>query len=131
MLTKFLPLVFKSLTRSKTRLVATTGCCLIAAAIVGFFLAAQHSLDSMLTAASESDSSNLRLGLEKKLVTGGSISPNVRWTRSWTNSTFATLNPNYSLDAYITISQPLLRNAQRVIADRSGRNGLSDRIGRG
>lgn len=44
------PLILKSLLRSKTRLVATAGCCLIAAAIVSFFLAAEHSLDSMLTA---------------------------------------------------------------------------------
>jgi outer membrane protein TolC len=62
-------------------------------------------------AASESDSSDLRLGLEKKLVTGGSVSPNIRWSRSWTNSSFATLNPNYPMDAYVSISQPLLRNA--------------------
>jgi hypothetical protein len=51
---KFLPLVLKSLLRSRTRLVATTGCCLIAAAIVAFFLAAEHSLDSMVLAARKS-----------------------------------------------------------------------------
>ena len=62
-------------------------------------------------AASESDSSRMRLGLDKKLITGGSLSPNIQWTRNWTNSTFSTLNPNYGMDAYVTISQPLLRNA--------------------
>lgn len=51
---KLLPLIFKSLLRSKTRLAATTGCCLIAAVIVGFFLSAEHSLSGMLESAGES-----------------------------------------------------------------------------
>lgn len=46
-----LPLVLKNLLRSKTRLVATVGCCLIAAAIVEFFVAAEHSLSGMMQAA--------------------------------------------------------------------------------
>jgi hypothetical protein len=52
-----LPLVLKGLLRSKTRLAATTGCCLIAAAIVAFFLTAEHSLNAMLRSAG--DSANL------------------------------------------------------------------------
>ena len=51
---KLLPLIFKSLLRSKTRLIATTGCCVIAAVIVGFFLSAEHSLSGMLESAGES-----------------------------------------------------------------------------
>ncbi len=52
-----LPLILRNMVRSKTRLIATVGCCLIAAAIVGFFGSAESSLDSMLSTAG--DSANL------------------------------------------------------------------------
>ena len=57
--TKLLPLMLKNLYRSKTRLLTTTGCCTIAAAILSFFLAAQHSFSRMMCSAA--DRSNLVL----------------------------------------------------------------------
>ena len=56
---RFLPLILRNLYRSKTRLIATTGCCTIAAAILAFFLAAEHSFSGLL--ASTANSSNLVL----------------------------------------------------------------------
>ena len=44
MFPKLLPLIVKGLFRSKTRLFATTGCCLVAALIICFFLTAENSL---------------------------------------------------------------------------------------
>ena len=58
-----------------------------------------------------SDTMSAKAGFRKDLVTGGRIEPNVQWNRSKTNSAFATINPSYTTDAFITISQPLLRNA--------------------
>ncbi|HUU43306.1 MAG TPA: TolC family protein [Planctomycetota bacterium] len=62
-------------------------------------------------AAVMSDSDRISLGLKKTLVTGGTVEPTVTWRRDLTNSTFATINPSYTTDAYVTITQPLLRNA--------------------
>ena len=44
-------LVLKNLFRSRTRLAATTGCCVIAGVIISFFLTAEHSLNSMVRSA--------------------------------------------------------------------------------
>jgi len=41
---KIIPLMTKSLFRSRFRLIATTGCCLIAGLIISFSLMAEHSL---------------------------------------------------------------------------------------
>jgi hypothetical protein len=51
---KLVPLVCKSAGRSRTRLAATLGGCLVASFIVSFFLAADHSLKSMLDQAAAS-----------------------------------------------------------------------------
>ena len=67
-------------------------------------------------AAAKSDGDTLKVGFKKELITGGSIEPTLRWSRNETNSAFATLNPAYTTDAYIVISQPLLRNAGIGIA---------------
>ena len=48
---RLLRLVFKNLIRSRTRLVATVGGCLVGAFIVAFFLAAEGSLRRMLDVA--------------------------------------------------------------------------------
>ncbi|KPJ56540.1 MAG: hypothetical protein AMS16_02215 [Planctomycetes bacterium DG_58] len=66
--------------------------------------------------AAKSDGDTIKLGFQKELITGGSIQPTVQWSRSETNSAFATLNPSYTTDAYIVISQPLLRDAGIDIA---------------
>jgi len=65
--------------------------------------------------ASESDSDTVEVGFRKDLVTGGTIQPTLSWNRSESNSAFATLNPSYTTDAYIQISQPLLRNAGATV----------------
>ncbi|HUW55204.1 MAG TPA: TolC family protein [Planctomycetota bacterium] len=62
-------------------------------------------------AAAESAGDSVKLGFRKELITGGSVEPTLYWVRNKTNSAFATLNPSYTTDAYITISQPLLRDA--------------------
>lgn len=54
---KLLPLIIKNMFRSKTRLVATTGCCLISALIVCFLLTAQNSLARVMQ--STGDNQNL------------------------------------------------------------------------
>ena len=48
---RLLPLIAKNLRRSRTRLAATLGGCLVASFIVCFFLAADHSLRTMLRQA--------------------------------------------------------------------------------
>jgi hypothetical protein len=47
-------LVARNLLRSKTRLVATTGGCAVAAFVVCFFLSAEHSLSRVLETAAGS-----------------------------------------------------------------------------
>ncbi len=57
MASKLLTLAIKNMFRSKTRLIATTGCCIISALIVCFLLTAQNSLGRVM--ASAGDSQNL------------------------------------------------------------------------
>ena len=57
MLSRLSPLILRNLYRSRTRLIATTGCCMIAGAILAFFVAADHSFTGFLK--STTDSSNL------------------------------------------------------------------------
>ena len=51
---KLFGLVLKNLFRARTRLAATTGCCMIAGVIITFFLTAEHSLNSMMNATGSS-----------------------------------------------------------------------------
>jgi len=55
MLLKLTTLVVKNMLRSKTRLMATAGGCAVATFVVCFFLAANHSLSSMLDKAGASN----------------------------------------------------------------------------
>lgn len=55
MILRLIPYVLRNLFRSRTRLVATVLGCFVAGAIVSFFLAADHSLDSMLKQAAGSN----------------------------------------------------------------------------
>ena len=48
MASKLLTLAIKNMFRSKTRLVATTGCCIISSLIVCFLLTAQYSLGRVM-----------------------------------------------------------------------------------
>ncbi|MGB2823272.1 MAG: hypothetical protein WBF17_19985 [Phycisphaerae bacterium] len=51
---KLLPLVLKNVLRSKTRLLATVGCCMISAAIICFFVTADSSLAKITEDAASS-----------------------------------------------------------------------------
>jgi len=51
------------------------------------------------------------LGVYVPLRTGGSITFDVPFSRSETNNVFATLSPAYTTDFVVSISQPLLRDA--------------------
>ncbi|MCP4377948.1 MAG: hypothetical protein GY794_17440 [bacterium] len=53
MITKLLPLIIKNMFRSKTRLVATIGGCLISALIICFLLTAQNSLARVTQSAGD------------------------------------------------------------------------------
>jgi len=50
-------------------------------------------------------------GLQFPLITGGSVALDVPVSRTETDNAFATLNPSYSADFAVSISQPLLRGA--------------------
>ncbi len=52
---RLLPFILKNMRRSKTRLAATLGGCLVASFIVCFFLAADHSMKTMLKQAGASE----------------------------------------------------------------------------
>jgi len=62
-------------------------------------------------AGSQIESLSGRAGLTQPLRTGGSISATSPFNRLETNNQFATLNPSYTNDLTLALSQPLLRNA--------------------
>jgi len=53
MAVKLLRMVVKNLFRSRTRLVATTGCCLVSGLIICFLLTAQNSLGRVMRSAGD------------------------------------------------------------------------------
>ncbi len=57
------------------------------------------------------DSSNVDLGVQIPLRTGGQITFDLADNRIKTDNQFSTLNPAYSTDFSVSISQPLLRGA--------------------
>ncbi|MBN1125328.1 MAG: TolC family protein [Sedimentisphaerales bacterium] len=57
------------------------------------------------------DYSYTRLGVEMPLQTGGTLSFNLADNRTKTNNVFSTLNPSYTDDFSISLSQPLLQGA--------------------
>ncbi|MHC4689447.1 MAG: TolC family protein [Planctomycetota bacterium] len=64
-----------------------------------------------LLTGSSVENSNVNLGVQVPLSTGGLVSFNLADNRIKTNEAFATLNPAYITDLSVSISQPLLRNA--------------------
>ena len=62
---------------------------------------------------SQVDRSNVDLGVQVPLRTGGTLTFDLADRRIKTNNIFSTLNPAYSSAALFSISQPLLRNAGR------------------
>ena len=68
-------------------------------------------ISTLLAGGSSVESSNVNLGVQVPLSTGGLVSFNLADNRIKTNEIFATLNPAYITDFSVSISQPLLRNA--------------------
>ena len=64
-------------------------------------------------AGSQVDTSSLDFGVTVPLRTGGNVTVNFPFNRTETDNTFSTLNPSYTADAQVSISQPLLRGAGR------------------
>lgn len=62
-------------------------------------------------ATNRTDTAQAQTGFQKNLITGGNIQPGVKWERDKTNSAFTTINPSYTTNAFLTISQPVMRNA--------------------
>ena len=52
---------------------------------------------------------------DKKIGTGGNLSFSTGVRRSWTNSSFSTLNPNYYSNATLSFTQPLLRGSGMTV----------------
>ncbi len=61
------------------------------------------------------ESTNVDLGVTVPLKTGGSISVNLADDMLKTDNPFSTLNPSYSSDLSVSISQPLLRGAGKRV----------------
>jgi len=60
---------------------------------------------------SQSDSTNTDFGVDVPLRTGGNLRVSLPANRFKTNNTFSTLNPSYTTDFVVSLSQNLLRNA--------------------
>jgi outer membrane protein len=75
----------------------------------------------------QSKSRSLTPGVTIPLYTGGSISVTAPFTRSETDNSFSILNPAYTSDLNISLSQNLLRGAGRRVATHSIRLAEYDR----
>ncbi len=62
---------------------------------------------------SQVDQINADLGVRIPLRTGGEVTVRLPFDKTETNNQFSTLNPSFTADAAISISQPLLRGAGR------------------
>ncbi len=66
---------------------------------------------SSTLSGSDTDSSTMDFGLQIPLRTGGTVTFDLAESRVKTDNVFSTLNPAYTSDFSISISQPLLRGA--------------------
>lgn len=73
---------------------------------------------STLTSAQQ-DFRSLEPGVTIPLRTGGTATISAPFTRNKTNNSFATLNPSYTADLQVSLSQPLLRSAGRFSATQA------------
>jgi outer membrane protein len=73
------------------------------------------------------DYSNVDLGVQIPLRTGGTLRFDVVDTRVKTDNIFSTLNPAYTTDLSVSVSQPLLRNAGNRVNTHSIRIAEYDR----
>jgi len=63
-----------------------------------------------------SDTTNTRLGVTQEIATGGTVTVSTNLDRSSSNSSFNILNPAYSGNVTLAVSQPLLQGAGPSIA---------------
>jgi len=63
-----------------------------------------------------SDSTNTRLGVSQEIATGGTVTVSTLLNRSSSNSSYNLLNPAYSSNVTLAVSQPLLKGAGTSIA---------------
>lgn len=63
-----------------------------------------------------SDNTNTRLGVTKEISTGGTLSLSTLLNRSSSNSSYNLLNPAYTGNVTISVSQPLLKGAGSSIS---------------
>lgn len=70
---------------------------------------------STLTSAQQ-EFTSLEPGVRIPLRTGGRIEVSAPFSRVETNNQFSTLNPSFTADLELTLSQPLLRNAGRFVS---------------
>lgn len=75
---------------------------------------------SSTLAGSQVDTTSYDLGVRVPLRTGGNVTVNFPFNRTKTDNIFSTLNPSFTADAQVSISQPLLRGAGR----RSATHGI-------
>ncbi len=68
---------------------------------------------------SQGENSNIDLGVQLPLSTGGTVNFDFADSYGKTNNIFSTLNPYYSSNSSISISQPLLRNAGKNVSTYS------------
>jgi len=82
-----------------------------------FFTNATYSNTDSPTASSlasaQQEFAQISPGVTIPLRTGGSATVTLPLTRNETNNSFSTLNPSYTSDLELTLSQPLLRGAGR------------------
>ncbi len=71
----------------------------------------QPTISAANISGSKNDYSNVGMGVEIPLQTGGTITFNLADSRTKTNSTDSLLNPYYASNSSVSISQPLLRGA--------------------
>ncbi|MFM1852610.1 MAG: hypothetical protein RIS54_2294, partial [Verrucomicrobiota bacterium] len=85
-----------------------------------FTLSASRSVNQADSAATtlvgtRSETSSTRVGISQKIATGATLDLTSSLDRSFTNNTFATLNPAYNADLSLAISQPLLKGAGSTV----------------
>ncbi|AQT69713.1 outer membrane channel protein [Anaerohalosphaera lusitana] len=81
-----------------------------------------------LLEGSQAEAYDTRLGVNMPLRTGGTLRFSAVDDYVKTNNTFSTLNPSYSNDFLVSISQPLLRNAGQRVNTHSIRLAKYDKV---
>ncbi|MEK6700827.1 MAG: TolC family protein [Planctomycetota bacterium] len=73
----------------------------------------QNQPTSSTLNSAKSKNTHIAPGVRIPLRTGGTATVTLPWNKSENNNAFSTLNPAYTSDLFLSISQPLLRGAGR------------------